>query len=200
MYKISGLDLTDRDKTFENFEVNSHNRKAHFLIEEYIASWHSVGDSGVVIMGNLGVGKTHLCLAMMNELISKHLVGCEYANVRVTLDEMKNSFDGVVINPVLRLKRRELVIFDDLGSERPTEWTLDAISSLVIWRYEHHLPTVFTTNARTWDELVEMLAGNFGRFRTERLVERILERNEAVSISGRSWRKPLERVFGSTVR
>lgn len=200
LYKISGMDSFSRKKTFENFEVNSHNRRAYFLVQSYVEDWQFARDSGIVLMGNLGVGKTHLCLALINKLISEQLVGCEYANVSLILDAIKNSFDGNEVNPVLRFNRRELVILDDLGSERSTDWSIQALTSIIVARYERHLPTIFTTNARNWDELIDMIAGNFERLPAERLVERILERNQVVTINGRSWRKALKMAFGLGAR
>jgi DNA replication protein DnaC len=53
-----------------------------------------------------------------------------------------------------RAKTAELLVLDDIGAERPTEWAQDQIQGLVDYRYMHELPILMATNIppRAWDD------------------------------------------------
>lgn len=196
IYRSSGMSDLDRQMTFGNFRIDEKNRAARSLVQNYMSQWPESGAQGCgfIIMGRLGVGKTHLCLAFLNQMID-NAVDCEYANVKTALDAAKETFDTHSVTPLRRIKRRDLVLLDDLGSERPTDWTVDALSGIITYRYSKYLPTVFTTNALSWKELISNLSSR-DQFAAERIVERIMERNEPVVMGGTSRRKPFRGNFG----
>ena len=202
LYELSGISQEDIDeKTFEAFEVTGANKDAHFLVKRYLDCYpgSAEGGLGFILMGDLGIGKTHLCIAFLIELIKLHQIQCEYANVKVILDAEKDSFDTHLQGPLDRLRRIDLLCLDDLGSERATQWTLDAISTIVTYRYNKRLPTIFTTNAIGFDALTKALAGSQGIFAAERIVDRIRERNEPAIIRGNTRRKTLVRYLRSKI-
>jgi DNA replication protein DnaC len=188
---MAELDITT--KTFDTFQVTSQNQDAYDLVRTYIDNYpdSAAGGTGFLILGDLGVGKTHLGLAFLNEMIQRYQILCEYANVKTALDIAKESFDMRGQNPLDRMKRVDMLFLDDMGSERSTEWTVDAISTLITFRYMKYLPTVYTSNALSWDRLVGMLSGPWGTMAAERIVDRLIERSEPVIIKGESRRKPL---------
>lgn len=198
LYEVSGISQEDIDeKTLEAFEVTAANRDAHLLVKSYLDHYPSSTENGLgfILMGDLGIGKTHLCIAFLVELIKRHQVRCEYANVKAVLDAEKGSFDTHTEGPLDRLRCIDLLCLDDLGSERATQWTLDAISTIVTYRYNNRLPTIFTTNAIGFDALTKTLSGSQGTFAAERIVDRIKERNEPAIIRGNTRRQTLVRFL-----
>lgn len=195
LYRFSGMDDIDRGIILHSpkIKLNQANKEVFGFAMWYSEAYpdSASGGTGFIVMGDLGVGKTWVCLAMLNYLITQKQVDCRYANVKSTLDEAKAAMDRDAIDPLYGIKRRDLLFFDDLGSERPTRWTIDALSTVVTYRYKEHLPTIYTTNARNWKELVEMLSEGQDSFHADRIVERIMERNHAILLKGKSWRKPL---------
>lgn len=196
LLRISGMTEFDAQKNFGSFEVTPQNRDAHFLVTNYLRGWPESGKGGrgFIIRGKLGVGKTHLCLAFLREMIYQHRVVCQYANIKITLDEAKASFDTDSVDPFHKLKRRELLFLDDLGSERATDYSLDRISDIVTYRYVNYLPTIYTCNALSWKELDRNLTASES-ISAQRVVQRIMERTEAVVIQGTSRRRPLKNIL-----
>ena len=115
-----------------------------------------VEESGLLFMGNAGVGKTHLAVAILRELLKKGHSGyfCEYGKL---LREIQNSYNATsqatemsILEPVLKT---EVLVIDDLGVIKPSDWVRDVIGFILNTRYSdasqdlnHRRCTIITTN------------------------------------------------------
>ena len=135
---------------FENFEVNENNKKAYQNLEEYTQNLvNGIETKGVILIGNNGVGKTHLACSIANELL-KNGIPIIYGTLINLLAEIRNSYNEEnEINEmdIIKLyKNINLLIVDDLGKEKPSEWGLEKLFTIINSRYENNLPVIITTN------------------------------------------------------
>ncbi len=100
-------------------------------------------------MGSVGTGKTHLAVAALRELILTKGVHGFYANFLELVQQLQMSFDGggarreEILGPVTEA---ELLVLDELGAGRLTEWVRDLLYYVINSRYMGKKVTVFTTN------------------------------------------------------
>ena len=105
--------------------------------------------------------------------------------------QIKNSYSAENINEKEILKIYEdctLLIIDDLGKEKPTEWALQMIYSIIDKRYNSLKPIVVTTNY-TASELINRMTISSDKSSAEAIVDRLFEICEYIPITGDSFRK-----------
>jgi DNA replication protein DnaC len=114
------------------------------LVDEYPAV-----DRGLLFMGPVGTGKTHLSTAILRGLIEKG-IPCLFYEFGALLKEIQNSYNPVsqtselkVLAPVYET---ELLVLDELGAVKPTDWVRDTMTQIIGKRYNDRKLTVFTTN------------------------------------------------------
>lgn len=138
--------------TFESFNthdyqsLNAAMRKAKRFVEEFPA--FPAAKRGLIFQGSFGVGKTHLAVATLKGIIDKGGTGY-FAEVAHLLKRVRDSFDSReqdeldVLHPVLH---SDVLLLDDLGEEKTSEWVQEALAHVVNVRYSENRATLFTTN------------------------------------------------------
>jgi DNA replication protein DnaC len=130
------------------------------------------------LIGPSGVGKTHLAVAMLKHLILDKAIPCLFCDYRDLLKQIQNSYNPSVQTTELELLRpifqTEILVLDDLGAVKPTEWVWDTVSVILNTRYNESLTTIITTNFQ--DGPAAAVAGPRGAAREETLGDRIGER------------------------
>ena len=100
-------------------------------------------------MGPVGVGKTHLAVAMLKGLIEKGVPSlfCESGSL---LKQIQDSYNPVSKNSEMRvlapIYQTEVLLLDELGSTVPTDWVRDTMYQIINKRYNDKMFTIFTTN------------------------------------------------------
>lgn len=140
-------------------------------------------EQGFFLLGNPGTGKTHLAAAAINQRITEGLVGAKFFNVPIFLDAIRTSFkfDDAEAQEDFQYscKQAPLVVLDDFGKEKATDWATERLYVLVESRYSAMLPTIVTSN-RSVNELYDLGYGA--------TVSRLLETCTVVEVSGKDLR------------
>jgi DNA replication protein DnaC len=105
---------------------------------------------GLCLIGPPGIGKTHLAAAVLKSVVvEKHVHGLFY-DVRDLLRVIRSTYNPVVRTAEMDILRpvmeAELLVLDDLGAEKPSEWVEETMNLIVNTRYNERRPTIFTTN------------------------------------------------------
>lgn len=108
--------------------------------------------SGILMIGETGLGKTHLSLSIANELIQKGFC-VAYGSVPELVRKIQNEQFGRAEGDTLSLaKNSDLLILDDLGSENSTDWCVSMLYEIINTRQNRRLPLIINTNL-DFDEL-----------------------------------------------
>ena len=189
--KNSKMSKRNLNYKFENFEVNSNNKKVYQSLKEYSEKLaNSVERKGLILVGNNGVGKTHLACSIANELI-KNGIPIIYGTLINLLAELKNTYDvdnNISEMEIIKLYEKvDLLIIDDLGKEKPSEWGLEKLFTIINSRYESNLPVLITTNYDQ-NSLINRLSIN-GEIETAKsIISRLYEMCYLVKIEDRDHR------------
>jgi DNA replication protein DnaC len=143
------------------------------FVEEY-----PVDNTGLLLIGSIGVGKTHLAVGIIKELIISKGIPCLFYDYRELLKQIQNSYNSSVQATELEVLRpvfeTEVLVLDELGAVKPTEWVWDTVSLILNTRYNDNRTTIITTNFD--DRPAGAVAGPRGAAREETLGDRIGER------------------------
>jgi DNA replication protein DnaC len=140
------------------------------------------GRGSFLISGPVGTGKTHLAIAAARATGKQFL----FFPVVEVLDAMRPGGDEL-ITPA-RLAAVSVLVLDDLGAEKPTDWTADRLYSIINRRWLEYRPTIITTNlllGGTSSSNPAYLMGAVG----ERLYSRLADGSIGLRLSGADRRR-----------
>ena len=158
-----------REWTFANDNGKCPQMKhAHFYVENWTAMQEE--NIGYLLWGGVGTGKSYFAGCIANALMEQE-VAVRMTNFALILNDLTASFEGRN-EYIARLCRAPLLILDDFGMERGTEYGLEQVYNVVDSRYRSRRPLIVTTNlslqdlqhpkdtahARIYDRLLEMCA------------------------------------------
>jgi DNA replication protein DnaC len=141
---------------FDNFLLPRENPIAYReLTEIFLAARGFARDfpnnkkAGILFMGEPGTGKTHLAVAAFRAVLAKGFEGLffDYQNlldrIRSGYDEASNSSDKEAYRVAMDA---EVLLLDDLGAHRVTDWVEDTVTSIITYRCNNRKPLIATTN------------------------------------------------------
>jgi DNA replication protein DnaC len=189
--RIAGASIPRRYEhcTLETFrEKSTVLKNAKRRVQDFVDLWPNTPDGkGLLLMGGCGVGKTHLAVAALIEIINGGKPGrMLFSNFQDLIQEIQASFgnDQVptkseLLGPLLEA---DLLVLDELGSQKPTTFVQDILYYVINSRYNSELATIFTTNYydRTADAREETLEQRIGT----RLRSRLAEMAERIEFTG----------------
>jgi DNA replication protein DnaC len=132
---------------------------------------------GLLFTGSNGTGKTHLAVAALRELATSHGVIGQFWDYHELLREIRNSYDPStafteyeVLEPIINM---ELLLLDDLGAWKMTDWMNDTLFYVLNKRYLATRPTLITTNYPDREPTAREVSEADTTLRREYLVDRI---------------------------
>jgi DNA replication protein DnaC len=142
---------------FENFDLrkdtasgqtNLYLQKAKVYAQRFVDEYPSL-DCGLLLIGPTGVGKTHLAVAIIRELMLRRNVPCLFYDFRDLLKEIQDSYNPVsqtselrVLQPVLDA---DVFLLDELAALNPSDWVKDTLAYIINSRYNQKKVTLITT-------------------------------------------------------
>jgi DNA replication protein DnaC len=147
---------------------NTSQRNAKKFVQTFLDKYPLI-DIGLLFQGTCGVGKTHLAVALLKGVIKERGDDCLFYDFRDLLREAT------------------VLVLDELGANKPTDWVRDTIAHIINCRYNDKKLTIFTSNyldtARSHKE--ESLTDRIG----VRLRSRLFEMCRVIEMDGEDFRK-----------
>ncbi|MCS6883877.1 MAG: ATP-binding protein [Acidobacteriota bacterium] len=193
--------------SFENYIPQGSPSNSNALISQaravleckaFVREYPNV-DFGLLFLGNCGVGKTHLAVAVIKELILRTHTPCLFYDFRDLLKEIQDSYNPNTATSELRVLapvyEAEVLVLDDLGANKPTTWVMDTMTQIINNRYNDKKITIFTSNYRDErsSEYGETLSERVGI----RLRSRLYEMCKTIHIEGDDYRATKLRQYPS---
>lgn len=137
--------------TFDNFLTYANETlERGVATARRLAADFPLVDRGLFLLGPPGVGKTHLCVAVLRQAVLRTKARALFYDTRELLRLIRQTYDPVVqatesdvLRPVLQA---DLLVLDDLGAEKTSEWVEETLNLIVNHRYSERRVTLFTSN------------------------------------------------------
>lgn len=154
-------------------------------MRRYVEKWEDAkaDNMGLLLFGPVGTGKSFYAACIANALIDKG-VPVKMTNFARIVNELQNSFSGRQ-EYIDRLCSFPLLIIDDLGIERSSDFMMEQVFAVVDARYQAGLPLIVTTNVQ-----IEEIA-NPTETKYKRIYDRIIEICLPIRLSGESRRRDI---------
>lgn len=167
---------------FLEFRIESHPDTA---AAEMVRKWVDIGFAkrrNLILTGPVGTGKSGLALGAMYEIHMRG-ISCKFDTFSMILDQLRPRDEGDKVakrENLASLIRKGLLVIDDLGTHKESEWTAEQLFDLINGRTSQRKPFIITTNWTT----KEMAAAL-----DDRLMSRLVESTDVVAVVGRDLRR-----------
>jgi DNA replication protein DnaC len=180
---------------FESYKPQNPSQAGAKKLAYSFATEYPAIDNGLLLMGTVGVGKTHLAVSILKALTERGF-SCLFYEFGTLLKEIQDSYNPntfsselSVLSPVLNA---DILVLDELGASKPTDWVRDTMAHIINNRYNEKKFTIFTTNYldERADPKEETLEDRIG----VRARSRIFEMCQTIVIHGEDHRRKIHKA------
>jgi DNA replication protein DnaC len=146
-YKLCAFENFDIRKDKDSGQPNPSLAAAKLYAQRFVEEYPA--DFGLLFVGPTGVGKTHLAVAVLRELVLRKGIECLFYGFPDLLKEIRDSYDPVsqtselrILQPVLDV---EVLLLDELAASNPSDWMKETLSYIINSRYNQKKVTLITT-------------------------------------------------------
>lgn len=180
------------DKTFASYQVNNNNIKAFETAKRFVQNFETANSrgTGIIFYGSYGVGKTHLACSIANELIKMQksvIFGSTIKLLGIIKKSYKNESEEDESKIISEFINCDVLIIDDLGKEKPSEWGLEKLYYIINERYEHNKPIIITTNFSE-NQLIDIFTVEKNKSSIEAIISRLKEICLSIEIFDNDYR------------
>ena len=140
------MDERFKDQSFDTFKTTKYNGRILRMSKRYVDKFREMVErnQGLLFYGDVGTGKSFAAACIANALMEKRVPIVMTSFVKLL--ENMGGFDNDEEKLINQLNRAKLLIIDDLGAERSSDYTLEKVYNIVDSRYRARLPLLITTN------------------------------------------------------
>lgn len=184
--KLRAASLIDekfRSSTFDSFQITTDNAKQLKICKRYAIAFDTMCEKnqGMILWGKPGTGKTFAAACIANYLLDRKIPVIMTSFVKL-ISSFQNQGGESEEETIYKLNRAALLIIDDLGAERSTDYALERVYNIVDSRYRARKPMLLTTNL-TIKSMMET-----EDLRYARIYDRVFEVCYPLEFVGHSWR------------
>lgn len=176
--------------------------KAKLAAEKFVDEYHPTSQPfGLLFIGPQGVGKTHLAVGIIKQLMRLKSIQCLFRTFPELLKEIQNSYNPVsqaselsLLTPVLET---EVLVLDELGAQNPSSWVRDTVGYVLNYRYNENKVTILTTNYKDEDERKDAKVGITDTLSERigvRMRSRLFEMCKTIKMDGNDFRKAVKQA------
>lgn len=179
--EASMMDKKYREVTFDKYEVREENKKVFEMAKKYVDRFQDMykKNQGLLLYGPVGTGKSFTAACIGNYLLDNAKPVIMTSFVKILQDIWENGREAEYITI---LNSASLLIVDDLGTERETDYALEKVYNIIDSRVRANKPMIITSNL----ELNDMMECE--DIRKKRIYDRILECCYPMYVGGKSFR------------
>jgi DNA replication protein DnaC len=175
----------DHFVTYGNESLEQAVKQARWLVANYFQTTR-----GLFLLGQPGVGKTHLAVAVLKGIVQQHRVHGLFYDLSQLLRVIRSTYNPAVrtseSDVLVPVMTADLLVLDDLGREKTSEWVEETLNLIVNTRYNERRLTLFTSNYDIIDDAdPDSLQARVGY----RMYSRLHEMCELVHLSGADYRE-----------
>lgn len=182
LFSISNVGSRYLNASFDDFLHRPGSENAFRIAKHYAHHFDDYGQESILLWGEPGNGKTHLAAAIHNFLRAQGKI-VVFVSMPELLSKIKATFNSnnkTSENQILKaLNLCDLLIIDDMGAEKPSDWVSEILFIIIDSRYRRELPVLATSNLNT-----EELKNQIGK----RVVDRMLELSQPIVNTATSYR------------
>lgn len=171
--------------TFANWLHDPKSEACYEAVKRYADAFDKGVWEGLCIYGPTGNGKSHLAAALVHVALAKGRTAVFveapdlFARIKATYDDGSDGISEAKI--VHALSTCDLLVLDDAGAEKTSEWVQEKLYQIINARYKNRLPLIITTNTKDMAGLEEIIGF--------RAYDRVLEMCRPVKNNGTSYRR-----------
>jgi DNA replication protein DnaC len=124
---------------------------AYMMARNFVSGYPVTTEGrGLLLTGDVGIGKTHLAVGIVQALILEKGVRGLFCDYRDLLKRIQESYNPLVSTTELQILapvfEAEVLVLDELGAQKPTDWVWDTVALILNTRYNDKRTTLITTN------------------------------------------------------